>query len=59
MASPQPDYPYLRLVLIHFTSVPPRWHNFRVAHMSIDESAVLRLRICGHSACRATFTRRR
>ena len=34
----------------------PRWHNLLVADMNIDENAVLRLRICGHAACRAAFT---
>jgi hypothetical protein len=32
------------------------WHNLFVADVNIDGSAVLRLRICGHAACRALFT---
>jgi len=33
-----------------------RWHNLFVADVNIDDNAVLRLRICGHAACRALFT---
>ncbi len=47
-----------RLFRMPTTSVQPsrRWHNLLVADMNIDENAVLRLRICGHAACRAVFT---
>lgn len=47
-----------RLWRMPTTSVWPRrrWHNPLVADMNIDENAVLRLRICGHAACRAVFT---
>jgi len=40
----------------NFSSARPRCHNLFVADMNIDENAVLRLRICGHAACRAVFT---
>jgi len=33
-----------------------RWHNLFVADVNIDDNAVLRLRICGHAACRGLFT---
>jgi hypothetical protein len=33
-----------------------RWHNLFVADLNIDDNAVLRIRICGHAACRAVFT---
>ncbi len=33
-----------------------RWHNLFLADVNIDDNAVLRLRICGHTACRALST---
>jgi hypothetical protein len=54
--SPPSDHPCLRLVLT--TSLQPLHAViiFGATHTNIDENAVLRLRICGHAACRAAFT---
>jgi hypothetical protein len=46
----------LRLVPKDCNSTCARWHNLFVADVNIDDNAILRLRICGHAACRAVFT---
>jgi hypothetical protein len=50
--SPPFDYPVLTtsLRLLHDVI------TFGATHMNVDKNTVLRLRICGHAACRATFT---
>jgi hypothetical protein len=54
----QPEIASMGLGWMPTTSAQPlpRCHNRLVADMNIDENAVLRLRICGHAACRAVFT---